>query len=88
MCVVTLMDVPIRQPGVLEPDSALPLCLNPPAARIRLPLTLKDSEWVLAGLSKTQLFDRIEDSIRQNRTAAAGTWFDVLHDVEATELWA
>ena len=32
-----------------------PLCLNPPAVRTYLPLTIKKTEWALAGQSNTQI---------------------------------
>jgi hypothetical protein len=37
-----------------------PLCFNPAAARSILPLTIKRTEMVLAGLSKAQMIDRIK----------------------------
>jgi hypothetical protein len=51
---------PFDDPEFLNPDQRLPLCLNPPAARSHLPLTFKMTELALAGLSKTQIFDRIK----------------------------
>jgi len=51
---------PFDDPEFLNPDQRLPLCLNPPAARTHLPLTFKTTELALAGLSKTQMFDRIK----------------------------
>jgi hypothetical protein len=53
---------PFDDPEFLNPDQRLPLCLNPPAARSHLPLTLKTTELALAGLSKTQMFDRIKSA--------------------------
>jgi hypothetical protein len=53
---------PFDDPEFLNPDQRLPLCLNPPAARSHLPLTLKTTELALAGLSKTQLFDSIKSA--------------------------
>jgi hypothetical protein len=37
-----------------------PICFNPPAARSILPLTIKRTELVLAGLSKAQIIDGIK----------------------------
>jgi hypothetical protein len=37
-----------------------PICFNPPAARFNVPLTIKKTELVLAGRSKTQVFDAIK----------------------------
>jgi hypothetical protein len=51
---------PFDDPEFLNPDQRLPLCLNPPAARTHLPLTLKTTELTFAGLSKTQIFDGIK----------------------------
>jgi hypothetical protein len=41
-----------------NPTVRLPFCLNPSAVRSVLPLTIKEAEWVLEGLTKAQLFDR------------------------------
>jgi hypothetical protein len=51
---------PFDDPEFLNPDQRLPLCLNPPAVRSHLPLTFKTTELALAGLSKTQMFDKIK----------------------------
>jgi len=51
---------PFDDPEFLNPDQRLPLCLNPPAARSHLPLTLKMTDLALAGLSKTQMFESIK----------------------------
>jgi hypothetical protein len=56
---------PFDDPEFLNPDQRLPLCLNPPAARTHLPLTLKMTELALAGLSKTQMFDRIKAAFEE-----------------------
>jgi hypothetical protein len=53
---------PFDDQEFLNPDQRLPLCLNPPAARSHLPLTLKTTELALAGLSKTQMFDSIKSA--------------------------
>jgi len=42
-------------PEFWNPKLRGPLCLNPPAARTYLPLTLKKTEWALAGQSNTQI---------------------------------
>jgi hypothetical protein len=47
-------------PEFLNPKLRAPLCLNPPAARSHLPFTFKATELALAGLSKTQMFERIQ----------------------------
>jgi hypothetical protein len=51
---------PFDDPEFLNPDQRLPLCLNAPAARTHLPLTLKTTQLALAGLSKTEIFDGIK----------------------------
>ncbi|MGB8832640.1 MAG: hypothetical protein WCC95_10860 [Candidatus Sulfotelmatobacter sp.] len=43
-----------------NPKNRGPLCLNPPAARSILPLTLKRTDLVLAGLSKAQIIEGIK----------------------------
>src|SRR6202522_1210144 len=42
---------PFDDPEFLNPDQRLPLCLNPPAVRTHLLLTLKTTELTFAGLS-------------------------------------
>lgn len=51
---------PYDDPMFLNPSLRAPLCLNPPAARTHLSLTIKATTLVLAGLSKTQMFDSIK----------------------------
>jgi len=48
---------PIDDPNFWNPKLRGPLCLNAAAARTYLPFTIKKTEWVLAGQSKTQMFD-------------------------------
>jgi hypothetical protein len=50
----------IDDPDFWNPKLRAPICFNPPAARSYLPLTLKKTEWVLAGQSKAQMFDSIK----------------------------
>ena len=57
---------PFDNPEFLNPDQRLPLCLNPPAVRTHLPLTLKTTELALAGLSKIQMFDKIKTAFDKN----------------------
>ena len=42
-----------------NPKVRVPLCFNPAAARTILPLTIKRTNMVLAGISKTQMIDSI-----------------------------
>jgi hypothetical protein len=46
----------IDDPEFWNPKLRAPVCLNPPAARFNVPITLKRTELVLAGRSKTQMF--------------------------------
>ena len=50
----------IDDPDFWNPKLRAPICFNPPAARSYLPLTVKKTELVLAGQSKTQMFDSIK----------------------------
>jgi len=51
---------PIDDPNFWNPKLRGPICLNPPAARSYLPLTIKKTELVLAGQSKAQMFESIK----------------------------
>ncbi len=50
----------IDDPGFWNPKLRAPICLNAPAARSYLPLTIKKTELVLAGQSKAQMFDSVK----------------------------
>jgi hypothetical protein len=49
-----------------NPKIRAPICFNPPSARSILPSYLKRTEWVLAGLSKTQILDRTKSELAAN----------------------
>ena len=49
----------IDDPDFWNPKLRAPVCLNPPAARFNVPLTIKKTELVLAGRTKIQMFDSI-----------------------------
>jgi len=51
---------PFDSPEFWNPKNRGPLCFNPPAARSILPLTLKRTDLVLAGLSKAQIIDGLK----------------------------
>jgi len=51
---------PFDSPEFWNPKNRGPLCFNPPAARSILPLTLKRTDLVLAGLSKPQIIDGLK----------------------------
>lgn len=53
----------IDDPDFWNPKLRAPICFNAPAARSYLPLTIKKTEWVLAGRTKTQIFDAINAAI-------------------------
>lgn len=50
----------IDDPEFWNPKLRAPICFNPPAARSYLPLTIKKTEWVLAGQSEGQMFDSLK----------------------------
>lgn len=50
----------IDDPDFWNPKLRSPICLNPPAARSYLPLTIKKTELVLSGQSKVQMFESIK----------------------------
>jgi len=51
---------PIDDPNFWNPKLRGPICLNPAAARSYLPLTIKKTEFVLAGQAKAQMFESIK----------------------------
>jgi hypothetical protein len=53
----------INNPDFWNPKLRGPLCLNAPAARTYLPRTIKKTELVIAGRSRTQMFDAIAAAI-------------------------
>jgi hypothetical protein len=54
---------PPDDPEFWNPKVRAPICLNPPAARSVLPLTIKRTGWVLAGLSKAQIVDNLKTAL-------------------------
>src|ERR1700730_4594133 len=53
----------INDPGFWNPKLRAPICLNPPAVRSYLPLTIKKTELVLVARSKAQIFDDIHTAL-------------------------
>lgn len=51
---------PFNSPQFWNPKVRVPMCFNPAAAQSILPLTIKRTEMVLAGLSKAQMIDGIK----------------------------
>jgi len=60
----------IDDPDFWNPKLRAPICFNPPAARSYLPLTIKKTEWVLAGQSKAQMFDSVKAALDKNELPA------------------
>jgi hypothetical protein len=52
----------INDPVFWDPTIRGAICLNPPAARTVLPITVKKTELILAGRSKAQMSEAIEDA--------------------------
>ncbi|HUJ32434.1 MAG TPA: hypothetical protein VLY23_14210 [Candidatus Acidoferrum sp.] len=53
----------IDDPAFWNPKLRGPMCLNPPAARTYLPLTIKKTELVLAGQSKAEMSESIKTAL-------------------------
>jgi hypothetical protein len=60
----------IDDPDFWNPKLRAPICFNPPAARSYLPLTIKKTEWVLAGRSKAQMFDDLKAAFDEKELPA------------------
>jgi hypothetical protein len=54
---------PFESPEFWNPKNRSPQCFNPPAALSVLPYFLKTTGMVLAGFSKTQMFDAIKAAV-------------------------
>jgi hypothetical protein len=66
VCLVERMWVaPFSEPEFWNPKGRGPACLNAAAARSTLPVNLKRTEMVLAGLSKDQMVARLKELIAQ-----------------------
>jgi hypothetical protein len=57
---------PIDDPNFWNPKLRAPLCLNAAAARSYLPRTIKKTDLVLAGNTKTQMYDAIVAAVDKN----------------------
>jgi hypothetical protein len=53
----------IDDPVFWDPTLRAAICFNPPAVRSYLPLTIKKTDLVLAGQSKTQMSESIKDAL-------------------------
>jgi len=60
----------IDDPEFWNPKLRAPICLNPPAARSYLPLTIKKTELVLVARSKAQIFDDIYTALDKRELPA------------------
>lgn len=60
----------INDPVFWNPKIRGAICLNPPAARTVLPITLKKTELILAGKSKTEMSDAIKDAFDKKELPA------------------
>ncbi len=56
----------IDDPEFWNPRLRAPVCLNPPAARFNVPLTIKRTGLVLAGRTKSQIFADISTAFEKN----------------------
>jgi hypothetical protein len=72
----------IDDPEFWNPKLRAPVCLNRPAVRFNIPLTLKRTELVLAGRTKTQVFADITAAFDKKEIPAAGARRDVLHALQ------
>jgi len=61
---------PIDSPEFWNPKGRAPVCYNAPAARFKVSLLIKTTELVLAGRTKTQIFDALTASIDKNELPA------------------
>jgi hypothetical protein len=60
----------IDDPEFWNPKLRAPVCLNPPAARFNVPLTIKKTELVLAGRTKIQMFDYVSGALDKKELPA------------------
>jgi hypothetical protein len=61
---------PYDHPEFWNPKLRGPICFNPAAVRSILPLTIKKTEWVLAGLSKAQIMDNLKAALDRKELPA------------------
>jgi hypothetical protein len=60
----------IDDPEFWNPKVRSPVCFNPPAARFNVPLTFKKTQLVLAGRTKTQVFENISSALDKKELPA------------------
>jgi hypothetical protein len=61
---------PFDSPEFWNPKNRSPTCFNPAAVRSVLQFNLKRTEWVLAGLSRTQVIARVREAIARKEMPA------------------
>jgi len=61
---------PSNHPEFWNPKERGPLCFNPAASRSILPLSIKRTELVLAGLSKAQIMDNLKTALDRKELPA------------------
>ena len=76
----------IDDPAFWNPKIRGAICLNPPAARTVLPITLKKTELLLAGRSKAQMSEGIKDAFDKKELPPLESGSMSLHDVKASIL--
>jgi len=60
----------IDDPDFWNPKLRAPICFNPPAVRSYLPQTIRKTELILAGQSKTQMFEDIKAALDRKELPA------------------
>ena len=55
----------VDDPGFWNPKIRGAICLNPPAARTVVPITLKRTELILAGRSKAEMSEGVKDAFEK-----------------------
>ena len=61
---------PIDDPGFWNPKGRAPICFNAAAARTYVPRTIKKTELVLAGQTKSQMIEAVKAAIDKNELPA------------------
>ena len=61
---------PIDDPGFWNPKGRAPICFNAAAARTYLPRTIKKTELLLAGQTKSQMIEAVKAAIDKNELPA------------------
>ncbi len=71
--VIRSWDQDFDDPEFWNPKIRAPMCLNPAAVRSVLPISLKRTEWVLAGVSRAEMLDRTKAAIATKEIMAPET---------------